>query len=98
MYELSYFSNPESHAHGTVIGVVDSDGKLMDKFFSNQDDAFDYIKTELEYDIQYRNFVFNPSDHIKEIYDELSYHDRLMIQKSLIDRYRDQCMHEYFNK
>lgn len=98
MYKLSYFPNPESHAHGTVIGIVDNDGNMMDKFFSNQEDAFDYIKTELEYDIQYRNFIFNPSDYIKEIYDKLSYHDRLMIQKSLIYRYRDQCMHEYFNK
>ena len=98
MYKLSYFPNPESHAHGTVIGVVDDNGKMMDRFFGNQEEAFDYIKTELEYDIKYRNFIFNTSDYIKEIYNELSVYDKVMIQKSLINRYRNQCMSEYFNK
>lgn len=98
MYKLSYFPNPESHAHGTVIGVVDDNGKMMDRFFGNQEEAFDYIKTELEYDIKYRNFIFNTSDYIKEIYNELSVYDKVMIQKSLVYRYRNQCMSEYFNK
>lgn len=98
MYELRYFPNPESHAHGTVVGVIDDDGKVMDRFFDNQEDAFDYIKTELEYDIKYRNFVFNSSDYIKEIYDELDIYDKARVREGLIVRYRIKCMDEYFKK
>ena len=96
MYKLRYFQNPESHAHGTVVGVIDDDGKVIDRFFDDQEDAFDYIKTELENDTYYKAFISNPDIYIKEIYDELDVYDKTMIQKNLIVRYRRQCMDEYF--
>lgn len=98
MYKLKYFDNPESHAHGIVVGVVDDNEREVGKFFDKQDDAFDYIKIELEHDAIYKDFIFNPDIYIREIYDTLSNYDKVMIQKQLVNRYRDQCMSEYFYK
>ena len=98
MYKLFSFLNPETHAHGIIIGIKDENGKEVDCYFNNQDDAFDYIKTNLENDIQYKNFISSPDVHAKDIYDTLSDFDKEMIQRSLVQKYRNQCMCEYFKK
>ena len=98
MYKLFSFPNPETHAHGTIIGIKDENGKEADSYFGDQNDAFDYIKIKLEKDEQYKNFISHPEIYAKDIYDVLSDYDKSIIQKSLILRYRNQCMYEYFNK
>ena len=97
MYKLFYF-RPDSHMSSDVVGIKDDDGKITYPGFRNQEDAFDYIKKELENDTYYKAFVSNPDIYIKEIYDELNDYNKKIIQKCLVDRYRGQCMSEYFNK
>ena len=96
MYKLFSFLNPETHAHGIIIGIKDENGKEVDAYFRNQNDAFDYIKTKLENDEQYKNFISHPEIYAKDIYDALDDWNKAMIQKSLVSKYKDQCMYEYF--
>jgi len=98
MYKLFSFPNPETHAHGTIIGIKDEDGKEVDAYFRDQNDAFDYIKTKLENDEQYKNFISHPEIYAKDIYDALDDWNKAMIQKSLVSKYKNQCMYEYFMK
>ena len=99
MYKLTTVPCIESHAYGSSIIIVDENGKTACNYgFRKQEDAFDYIKTVLEPDEQYKNFISNTEIYAKDIYDALDDWNRSMIQKSLVGRYRDQCMYEYFMK
>ena len=98
MYKLFYFSNPETHGYGTMIGIKDENGNESPYYFSEQNEAFDCIKTELEKDEQYIKFISHPEIYAKDIYDVLDDWNKAMIQKSLVTRYKDQCMYEYFKE
>ena len=97
MYKLKWVPNTETHADFNMfIVIVDENGREVDGGFSNQERAFDCIKTKLEKDEQYENFITKPEVYAKDIYDALDDWNKSMIQKYLVSRYRDQCMYEYF--
>ena len=99
MYKLTMIPCIESHAYGSSVVIEDKKGNIVgDCGFYDQEDAFDYIKTTLELDEQYKNFISKPEVYAKEIYDALDDWNKSMTQKYLVSRYRDQCMYEYFMK
>lgn len=97
MYKLTRVPCIESHAYGSSVAIEDEKGNIVGgRGFYHQEDAFDYIKTTLEPDEQYKNFISKPEFYAKDIYDALDDWNKSMIQKYLVSRYRDQCMYEYF--
>ena len=97
MYKLTTVPCIESHAYGSSIIIVDENGNTACNYgFRNQEDAFDYIKTVLEPDEQYKKFISNQKDYAKDIYDALDDWDKELICKYIFARYRSQCMHEYY--
>jgi len=97
MYKIEYGRNPETHCYNDWIFVKDEQGNTMNWAFDTQESAFDYIK-ELEGDTKYRDFIENPGHHIQEIYDRLDSYDKVLIQKSLVQKYRSKCMWKYFKE
>lgn len=97
-YKLTRSPNPETHASGEVIFIKDENGNELDVGFSNECDAFDYIKLQAENDKEYADYLNNPSKHIMDIYNSLDDFDKRMIEQSLIQKYRNECMYRYFRK
>lgn len=91
-YKLTRSPNPETHASGEVIFIKDENGNELNVGFSDQCDAFDYIKLE------YADCLNNPSKHIMDIYNSLDDFDKRMIEQSLIQKYRNECMYRYFRQ
>lgn len=99
MYKLTTVPCIESHAYGSSIIIVDENGKTAcDYGFRKQEDAFDYIKTVLEPDEQYKNFISNPEIYEKDIYDVLDDWTKQLVARYIFTMYRNQCMYEYFNR
>ena len=98
MYKITYAPNPETHACGNIIIITDENGREVAIGKNNQNDTFDYIKTVLEHDDKYKEFITKPYIYAKDIYDELNSFNREAVQKYLVQRYRDQCMFEYWNQ
>ena len=95
-YKLTKCANPETHAYGEVIFVEDKDGNELNVFFKDELDVLDYIKLQIENDKQYTDCIKNPSEHILDIYSSLDDFDKRMIEKSLIQRFKNKCMRQYF--
>ena len=62
-YKLTRSPNPETHASGEVIFIKDENGNELNVGFSDQCDAFDYIKLQVENDKEYADCLNNPSKH-----------------------------------
>lgn len=98
-YKLKTFKNPETHAHGNIIAIINtSTGEEEDRYFGSEEDAFDYIKMFLEKDEDYKNNVVHPSDNIMNLYNQMDVIDQIIIKQSMIRRYRAKCMREYFKE
>ena len=95
-YKLTRSHNPETHASGEVIFIKDENGNELDVGFSNECDAFDYIKLQVENDKEYVDYLNNPNKHIMDMYNSLDEFDKKMIEQSLIQKYRNECMYQYF--
>ena len=94
-YKLTKSPNPETHAFGEVIFIKDENGNELNVGFGDQCDAFDYIKLQVENDKEYADYLNNPSKHIMDMYNSLDEFDKKMIEQSLIQKYRNECMYEY---
>lgn len=57
---------------------------------------FDYIKLHVENDKEYADYLENPNKHIIDMYNSLDDFDKRMIEQSLIQKYRNECMYQYF--
>ena len=97
-YKLNRSPNPETHASGEVIFIKDENGNELNVGFSDQCDAFDYIKLQVENDKEYADCLNNPSKHIMDMYNSLDEFDKKMIEQSLIQKYRNECMYQYFRQ
>lgn len=97
MYKLPYGLPSETRCSDTVIFVKDEKGKDV-ACFGDQFNAFDYIKTKLEKDKKYEQYIKYPDMFIMEIYRSLDNLDKKMIQNSLVQKYRNKCMYDYFNQ
>ena len=97
-YKLTKCPNPETHAYGDVIFVKDEDGNELNVFFKDEFEAFDYIKLQVENDEKYSDYLKNPSEHIMDMYNSLDEFDKKMIEQSLIQKYRNECMYQYFRQ
>lgn len=95
-YKLTKCTNPETHAYGEVIFVEDGDGNELNVCFKDEFDAFDYIKLQVENDVKYADYLKNPSEHIMDMYNSLNEFDKRMIEKSLMLRFKNKLMHQYF--
>ena len=95
-YNLTRSPNPEIHAFGEVIFIKDENGNELNVGFGDQCDAFDYIKLKVENDKEYTDCINNPSKHIMDMYNSLDEFDKKMIEQSLIQKYRNECMYQYF--
>ena len=95
-YKLTRSPNPETHASCEVIFIKDENGNELDVGFSNECDAFDYIKLQVENDKEYVDYLNNPNKHIMDMYNSLDEFDKKMIEQSLIQKYRNECMYQYF--
>ncbi len=95
-YKLTRSPNPETHASGEVIFIKDENGNELNVGFSDQCDAFDYIKLQAENDKEYADYLNNPSKHIMDMYNSLDDFDKRMIEQSLVQKYRNECMYRYF--
>ena len=98
MYKMVYGDIPETHMNGKVVFVEDETGANVGVCFKNQLEAFDYIKTELEKDEEYKKYINNPGDFVMELYRKLNDSEKKLIQKSLVQKYRNKCMFKYYNK
>lgn len=96
-YTLTREYNPETHSSGQVIFIKDEYGKELDVSFCDEFDAFDYIKVQIENNKQYEDCLRNPNKHIMDMYNSLDDFNKKIIQKSLIQKYRNECMYQYFN-
>lgn len=63
-YKLTKGLNPETRASGEAIFIKDENGNEFNVCFSDQCDAFDYIKLQVENDKEYADCLNNPSKHI----------------------------------
>lgn len=95
-YKLTKSPNPETHASGEVIFIKDENGNELNVGFSDEYDAFDYIKLHVENDKEYADYLENPNKHIIDMYNSLDDFDKRMIEQSLIQKYRNECMYQYF--
>lgn len=96
-YKLTKSPNPETHASGEVIFIKDEmNGNEFNVGFSDEFDAFDYIKLQIENDKEYADYLNNPNKHIMDMYNSLDDFDKKMIEQSLIQKYRNECMYQYF--
>lgn len=96
-YKLTKSPNPETHASGEVIFIKDEmNGSNLNVGFSNECDAFDYIKLQVENDKEYADYLNNPNKHIMDMYNSLDDFDKRMIEQSLVQKYRNECMYRYF--
>ena len=95
-YKLTRSPNPETHASGEVIFIKDENGNELNVGFGDQCNAFDYIKLQVENDKEYADCLNNPSKHIMDMYNSLDEFDKKMIEQSLIQKYRNECMYQYF--
>lgn len=95
-YKLTRSPNPETHAVDEVIFIKDENGNELSAGFSNECDAFDYIKLQVENDKEYADYLNNPSKHIMDMYNSLDYFGKRMFEQSLVQRYRNECMYQYF--
>lgn len=95
-YKLRRGSNSETHAFGDVIYIVDENGNELNVGFSSEEAAFDYIKTQIEKDSKYNDCINNPKRHIMSLYNGLDDSDKEAIDKSLVQKYRRECMFQYF--
>lgn len=96
MYKLKTFENPETHAHGNVIAIINTiTGEEEDRYFGSEEDAFDYIKMSLEKDEEYKNNVVHPSNNIMNLYNQMDVIDQITIKKSMILRYIAKCIEYY---
>lgn len=95
-YKLVKSPNPETHASGEVIFIKDENGNECNVGFSDEFDAFDYIKLQVENDKEYTDYLENPNKHIMDMYNSLDDFDKKMSEQSLIQRYRNECMYQYF--
>lgn len=95
-YKSTRSPNPETHASGEVIFIEDENGNEFNVGFSNQCDAFDYIKFQVENDKEYTDYLNNPNKHIMDMYNSLDEFDKKMIEQSLIQKYRNKYMYQYF--
>lgn len=50
----------------------------------------------IENDKEYADCLNNPSKHIMDMYNSLDEFDKKMIEQSLIQKYRNECMYQYF--
>lgn len=95
-YKLTRSPNPETHAVDEVIFIKDVNGNELGVGFSNECDAFDYIKLQVENDKEYADYLNNPSKHIMDMYNSLDDFDKRMFEQSLVQKYRNECMYQYF--
>lgn len=95
-YKLKRGTNPETHAFGDMIFVEDENGDELKVAFSNEYQAFDYIKMQVENDATYSDLINNPDEHIMELYNALDDFDKGLVQKNLVEKYRYECMYKYF--
>ena len=92
-YKLTRSPNPETHASGEVIFIKDENDNELNVGFSDELDAFDYIKLQ-----EYADYLENPNNHIMDMYNSLDDFDKRMIEQSLIQKYRNECMYQYFRQ
>lgn len=95
-YKLTRSPNPETHASDEVIFIKDENGNELGAGFSNECDAFDYIKLQVENDKEYADYLNNPRKHIMDMYNLLDEFDKKMIEQSMVQKYRNECMYQYF--
>jgi len=50
----------------------------------------------VENDKEYADYLENPNKHIIDMYNSLDDFDKRMIEQSLIQKYRNECMYQYF--
>ena len=79
-----------------VVFIKDENGNELKDTFYDERDAFDYIKLRVENDKQYAEYLNNPDKHIMDIYNALDDFDKKTIQQSLVIKYRNECMYQYF--
>ena len=91
-------SSQESRGFSHERFKKDENGNELNVGFSDQCDAFDYIKLQAENDKEYADYLNNPSKHIMDIYNSLDDFDKRMIEQSLIQKYRNECMYQYFSE
>lgn len=76
-YKLVKSPNSETHAFGEVIFIKDEmNGNEFNVGFSDEFDAFDYIKLQIENDKEYADYLNDPNKHIMDMYNSLDDFDK----------------------
>lgn len=89
MYSINYRSDPDPDSVEEGYCVINKDKQKISDYFSDEFQAFDYIKTQLEPDEKYKQYTGFPEMFIMEMYRTLTSDGKKRILRKLVQEYKE---------